>query len=61
MSIKGADKVHLNISTEFWVKAGLVKIAEEKGVSITQIIQEAVVEKYPKILDFRTKIVRRLI
>jgi hypothetical protein len=57
----GTDKTHLNISIEFWLKAGLQRIAEKKGITITQIIAEAITQKHPEILEYKTKVIRRII
>ena len=57
----GTDKTHLNISIEFWLKAGLQRIAEKKGISITAVIADAVTQKHPEIMEYKTKVIRRII
>lgn len=61
MSNHTGDKVHLNISTEFWFKTALKNLAEKKGITVSELIQQDIVAKHPEILEYRTKIIRRVL
>lgn len=61
MSNHTGDKVHLNISCDFWFKGALKLLAEKKGITVSELLQETIIAKHPEILETRTKIVRRIL
>lgn len=61
MKITDDPKQSLNLSFPVWFKENLLSLSKKQGVSISQLIRETMLEKYPVLRTEGSKIFQKLL
>lgn len=61
MSKQTGDKKNKTLSFDYYFTVWLENKSMQKGISMSQILQEAAESKYPEVLQQKSKIIRRAI